>query len=173
MPMPEDSYDILRRALLDALGPRPSAERRRQVAADLRALAEQQERMAARDMPGASADAGARFPATDAAAPVRAAGFYMRVKHEQDPHTGALRLRVSLGQAIWNAIGRPERVDIQRTGSEIWIVPATGRGGYQLALGAGLPSCVTAMTGPLAQVMPGRYAATLRAGAIVVGARLA
>jgi hypothetical protein len=46
--MSSDSYDILRRAVVEALGPRATPERRRQIAAELRALAEQQERMAER-----------------------------------------------------------------------------------------------------------------------------
>ena len=172
--MPDDSYDILRRALLDALGPRPSAERRRQVAADLRALAEQQERMAARETPTGSntrdrqpraEPAGARAAAT--------AGFYVRLKPEQDPHTGVLRVRVSLGQQIWVAIGSPERIEVQRVGANVWIVPAAGAAGTRLAIGAGLPSCVIDRAGPLAQLPPGRYAATVQAGALVIGERVA
>jgi hypothetical protein len=170
--MPEDSYDILRRALVDALGPRPSAERRRQVAADLRALAEQQERMAERDATRAS-ETQPRVADGTGKAPPRAAGFYVRIKHEQDPHLSVLRIRVSLGHAIWAAIGSPERIDIQRVGPNVWIVPATGRAGHELSTGGGLASCVVEMAGPLAQHQPGRYAATLHAGALVVGERLA
>src|SRR3954454_3988845 len=80
--MPEDSYDILRRALLDALGPRPSAERRRKVAADLRTLAEQQERMADRDMLPAAPRGGDKLSQTNQArskASARIAGYYVRI----------------------------------------------------------------------------------------------
>jgi hypothetical protein len=163
--MPDDSYDILRRAVIQALGARPPAERRRQIAADLRALAEQQERMAARDTAGDSAP-------PPRAGTAREAGFYVRLKHEQDPQTGALRLRVSLGQAIWSAIGGPDRIDVQRVGPNTWIVAASGKAGYPLALGMGLPSCVMANAGPLAELLPGRYAASLHAGAIVLGERV-
>jgi len=169
--MPENSYDILRRALLDALGPRPSADQRRQIAADLRALAEQQERMADRDTPAAPR-AGDKLPQTSQVvgkASTRLAGYYVRIRPEQDPFTGVMRIRVSLGLPIWIALGSPERIEVQRTGSNIWIVPAVGAAGNQLTIGAGLPSCVMDSTGPLAQLVPGRYAATLQAGAIVIG----
>jgi hypothetical protein len=166
--MPDETYDILRRALLSALGPRPTAERRRQVAADLRALAEQQERMAAAERRAATPE----HP-VPAEKPGRPAGFYVRINQEQEPRTGALRLRLSIGRQIWSEIGAPARVDVQRTGGEIWVVPAKGAAGYELATGIGLPSCVLSPTGPLAQLAPGRYAATLRAGAIVIGARVA
>ena len=171
--MPEDSYDILRRALLSALGPRPSPERRRQVAADLRSLAEQQERMAARvpsGQPGIEDRQPRAEPGARASGP---AGFYVRIKPEQDPQTGVLRVRLSLGQQVWMAIGSPERIEIQRVGPNIWIVPAAGGAGARLATGAGLPSCVVDRAGPLARLQPGRYAASVQAGALVVGERVA
>jgi hypothetical protein len=166
--MAEDTYDLLRRAIVQILGPRPLPERRRQVAADLRALAEQQERMAA------TADAAVEPSSQHAAHTTsrREPGQYVRLGHEQDAHTGVLRLRVSLGRQIWYDIGSPERIDVQRTGAEIWIIPAKGGAGYQLITGVGLPSCVIDRAGPLAHLAPGRYAASLRAGAIVIGARL-
>jgi hypothetical protein len=60
--MSSDSYDILRRAVVEALGPRATPERRRQIAAELRALAEQQERMAERaeTQPASDANPAAR-----------------------------------------------------------------------------------------------------------------
>lgn len=173
--MPEDSYDILRRALVEALGARPTPERRRHVAADLRALADQQERMADRDAAVAARadEPGAAVADGTGAAKPRQAGFYVRLKHEQDPHTNVLRLRVSIGQAVWAALGSPERIEIQRVGPNIWIVPATGRAGHPLDTSVGLPSCVVALAGPLEQHQPGRYAASLLAGALVLGERLA
>jgi hypothetical protein len=169
--MDRDSYDILRRALVEALGPRPTPERRRRVAADLRALAEQQERMAERDTERASQPPG--IADGTGKTPPRAAGFYVRIKHEQDPHINVIRIRVSLGHAAWAAIGNPDRIDIQRVGPNIWIVPANGPAGHRLDTGAGLASCLVDMAGPLGQVLPGRYAAMLHAGAIVIGERLA
>lgn len=166
--MAEDSYDILRRALLQALGPRPTPERRRQVVADLRSLAEQQERMAARDAEAQPRGAGAGHgPAQQ-----RTTGFYVRINHEQDPATGAVRLRLSLGRAIWSEIGGPERIDVQRAGANIWIAPATGGGGHRLSTAGSLPSCTMDRAGPLEHLAPGRYAASLHLGAIMIGARV-
>jgi hypothetical protein len=80
--MSSDSYDILRRAVVEALGPRATPERRRQIAAELRALAEQQERMAQRAEDAARALTRIRAPRR-----ARAAGMYIRIRHEPDPHT--------------------------------------------------------------------------------------
>lgn len=168
--MSDESYDLLRRALLSALGPKPSPEQRRKIAADLRALAEQQERMAARDT--ATPAEGQRAPGRARAEPDQPAGFYLRISREQDPLTGAVRLRVSIGRSAWSALGSPERIEVQRAGSDIWVVPAKGAAGAQLSIGSGLPSCVMPEAGPLAGLPSGRYAVTMRAGAIVVGARV-
>lgn len=163
--MSDEIYNQLRRAVLEVLGAKPAPERRRQVAADLRALAEQQERMAATAEQRPSQSAAS-------AKPVRVPGAYVRIGREQDPLTGALRLRVTLGQQIWADIGSPERVDIQRVGGDIWIVPASGGAGHELVFGFGLPSCVVESAGPLGRLAPGRYSATIHAGAIVVGGRI-
>ena len=166
--MPQDSYDILRRALIEALGPRPAPERRRQVAADLRSLAEQQERMAT------SAERRASPTERPAAAGAgRTPGAYIRVGREPDPQTGAMRVRLSLGKQIWFDLGSPERIDVQRAGPEIWIVAVKGSAGYLVGTGGSLPSCIVGSADPLAGLAPGRYAASLRAGALIVGERIA
>ena len=167
--MPDDSYDILRRAMLQALGARPAPERRRQIAADLRALAEQQERMAA----ATETDQASRATPSAPEAQRRPAGTYIRIGREQDPHTAAVRLRVSFGRQIWADFGAPERIEVQRVGAEIWIVPAAGGTGYPISTDAYLPNCLLDNSGPLARLAPGRYAVRLHAGAIVVGERLA
>jgi hypothetical protein len=162
--MSSDSYDILRRAVVEALGPRATPERRRQIAAELRALAEQQERMAQRaeDQP---------TPGESARRTDRAVGMYIRIRHEPDPHTGARRIRLLFGKQIWFDLGSPERIVIQRVGAEIWIVASKGEGGLCLETDVGLPGCIVPDGTPLDRLAPGRYAATLRAGALVVGAR--
>jgi len=162
--MSSDSYDILRRAVVEALGPRATPERRRQIAAELRALAEQQERMAQRTEDQAAPGESARR--TD-----RAAGMYIRIRHEPDPYTGARRIRLLFGKQIWFDLGSPERIVIQRVGAEIWIVASKGEGGLCLETDVGLPGCIVPDGTPLDRLAPGRYAATLRAGALVVGAR--
>lgn len=166
--MNDETYDQLRRAVIAVLGPRPTPERRVQVAADLRAIADQQERMAARD-------GGAQLAApTPAAEPERVPGKYVRVAYDPDPLTGARRVRLSLGKQIWFDLGSPPRIDVQRVGGAIWIVSAlTGKVGYQLQMGGSLPSCIVSDSTPIAQLQPGRYSAELRAGAIVVGERVA
>lgn len=162
--MTNDSYDILRRAVVEALGPRPTAERRRQIAADLRALAEQQiriaERMEARGPNGEPVPQRRRTP-----------GMYVRIRYEPDPITGERRIRLLLGKQSWFALGSPERILIQPTGSEIWIITAKAGSGLPVATGVGLPGCLTPPGTPLERLAPGRYTVTLRAGALVIGAR--
>ncbi|MGQ9548109.1 MAG: hypothetical protein ACUVSY_04680 [Roseiflexus sp.] len=161
--MSSDSYDILRRAVVEALGPRATPERRRQVAAELRALAEQQERMAQRAEEQPSRGGSARR--TD-----RAVGMYIRIRHESDPHTGARRIRLLFGEQAWFDLGSPQRIVIQRVGAEIWIVASKGKDGLRVETNAGLPGCIVPDGTPLDRLAPGRYAATLRAGALVIAA---
>lgn len=166
--MNDETYDQLRRAVVAVLGPRPSAQRRAQVAADLRAIADQQERMAARE--------GGAVPAASPTATTnqRVPGTYVRVAYDPDPLTGTRRVRLSLGKQVWFDLGSPPRIDVQRVGDAIWIVSAvTGKVGYQLQMGGSLPSCIVPDSTPIAKLQPGRYAASLRAGAIVVGERVA
>lgn len=170
--MSSDSYDTLRRAVVEALGSRPAPERRRQIAAELRALAEQQERMASQAEQRATGSSAPPARVTPEARE-RAAGMYVRIRHEPDPQTGARRIRLLLGKPIWFELGSPERIAIQRVGTEIWIVAAKGAGGLHLSTDIGLPGCIVPAGGPLEPLPPGRYAATLRAGALVVGARVA
>lgn len=168
----EDTYDLLRRAVVEILGPRPTAERRRQLAVDLRAMAEQQERMAARE----GGERQSERPAKPAVVPPPAArgpGMYVRITHEPDPQTGAKRMRLAIAKQIWYDLGSPERIDVQRTGDEIWIVSATGKSGYSLTGGMSTQSCVVNWNAPLAALVPGRYAAFIRAGAIIVGEQVA
>lgn len=172
--MNDEIYDQLRRAVVQILGPRPSPERRAQVATDLRALAEQQERLAASVPQSRQAIANARSLEYGDRTPAQpAVGMYVRIKLEADPQTGAQRLRLALGHQIWIELGSPERVDVQPAGAECWIVPTTDRAGYALSTSMGQPSCVIAGATPLSRLLPGRYAATIHAGAIVIGARVA
>jgi hypothetical protein len=161
--MTSDSYDTLRRALIQALGPRPSPEQRRQIAADLRSLAEQQERMAERD---------AQAPRANQPTASRAAGMYIRLNLEPDAQTGAPRIRLSLGKQIWYDLGSPEHIQVQRVGAETWIVAAKDGAGYQLSTAGSLPSCLVDAAGSLSHLRPGRYAASTRAGALVIGERV-
>jgi hypothetical protein len=171
--MTSETYDQLRRALLQVLGPKPSPERRRQIASDLRALAEQQERMAARDeQPSAAQSPGRTRHPVPQEDPNRTAGMYVRISHEPDRITGERRVRLSIGRQVWYDLGSPERITVQRTGTEIWIEPTTARAAYQLQSGS-LPTCILAANDPLAALAPGRYAASIRAGAIVVGQKVA
>lgn len=162
--MNSESYDILRRAVVEALGARPAPERRRQIAAELRALAEQQERMAERAEMQRPPDPPERRTE-------RAAGMYIRIRHEPDPRTGARRIRLLFGKQIWFDLGSPERIVIQRVGSETWIVESKGASGLRVETGVGLPGCIVPDGTPLDRLAPGRYAATLRAGALVIGMR--
>src|SRR5262245_60700707 len=98
--MPDDTYDILRRAVKQALSAHPTPERRRQVADNLRARAEQQERMAASAETDQASRTASGASGAQQTAQRRQPGMYVRIGHEQDPHTGALRLRIALGRQI-------------------------------------------------------------------------
>ncbi len=162
--MNSDSYDILRRAVVEALGARPTPERRRQIAAELRALAEQQERMAER------AEAQQTPGATEKRA-ARTAGMYIRIRHEPDPVTGTRRIRLLLGKQAWFDLGSPQRIVVQRVGATIWIVESKGESGLRIETDVGLPGCIVPDGTPLDRLAPGRYDATLHAGALVIGAQ--
>ncbi|MBC8162911.1 MAG: hypothetical protein H7Z42_17010 [Roseiflexaceae bacterium] len=168
----DDIYDLLRRAVVELLGPRPSPARRRQLAIDLRAMADQQERLAAREIPNRSQELSAT-PAPKPPKVERSPGMYIRITHEPDPQTGAKRMRLAIAKQIWYDLGSPERIDVQRAGDEIWLAPTTGKTGYALTGGMSTQSCVVHWNAPLAVLTPGRYAAFLRAGVIVVGEQVA
>lgn len=170
--MAEDSYDVIRRAVVEALGAKPSAEQRRKIAADLRSLADQQVRMAERDEAKAL-EQTSRVVDGSGRNTERQPGFYVRIKHEQDPHLQRIRIRVALGQAIWAAIGNPEWVDIQKVGPNVWIVESKKGAGYEIDTRVGLPACVVDMASPVGQFLPGRYRASLHMGAIVLGEKVA
>ncbi len=162
--MNSDSYDILRRAVVEALGARPSSERRRQIAAELRALAEQQERMAER------AEAQ-QTPGSTEKRTARSAGMYIRIRHEPDPVSGARRIRLLLGKQAWLELGSPARILVQRVGAAIWIAASKGASGLRIETDIGLPGCIVPDGTPLDRLAPGRYRATLHAGALVIGAQ--
>ena len=168
--MTDETYDQLRRAIIQILGPRPSAARRQQVADDLRALAEQQERMALRE-------GGVAQPAAPAAPPTEPAvipGMYVRIAYDPDPLTGKRRLRLSLGKQAWFELGSPERIDVQSVGDQIWLVASLNANiGYELQMGGSIPSCIVADSTPVSRLQPGRYRAAKRAGAIVIGEKVA
>ncbi|MFQ3632173.1 hypothetical protein [Roseiflexus sp.] len=161
--MSGDSYDILRRAVVEALGARPTPERRRQIAAELRALAEQQERMAER--------AEAQQTSATEKRAARTAGMYIRIRHESDPVTGARRIRLLLGKQAWFDLGSPQRIVVQRVGTTIWIVESKGASGLRIETDVGLPGCIVPDGTPLDRLAPGRYGVTLHAGALVIGAQ--
>src|SRR5690349_3119018 len=110
--MSDDTYDILRRAILQALGPRPTPERRRQVALDLHSLAEQQQRMAEKAEQGQQLAAERGTQREPHAPSGRTPGTFIRIGQEQDPLTGVVRVRLSLGQQIWSDLGGPKRIAV-------------------------------------------------------------
>jgi len=99
--------------------------------------------------------------------------MYVRVNLEPDPRTGAPQLRLTLGKQSWLDLGAPERVNVQKVGEELWVVATKGKAGHPLESAGFLQSCVLGLDGPLARLKPGRYATLMRAGALVIGEKVA
>lgn len=165
--------DPLRAALLSLLGPRPTPARRRAVADQLQALADEQRRLAdADERVGHVARRAALDQARSGARGGRPKGTgarYIRVEEPQGEHSG----RIHVGRAIWQDLGEPARLDVQRIGSRLELRPVES-GGYSVTRPKnGMPRfSVGQETLDTIGLVEGRYQGAVRGGAIVVGARM-
>jgi hypothetical protein len=148
------------------LGLRPSPARRRSLAATLRAVADQLDHLAEIDERQATRGASAR-----PRGPGRRAGDFVRLA--EDRVHRKTRLRLYIGRQLWYALGRPARVDIQRVGGTLRLIPATGDAGWALSTKSGIPRMFVGQDlDDLLRLDLGRDAATIVGEAIVIGARL-
>jgi hypothetical protein len=128
------SDDPLRRALLSLLGPRPTAARRRELAALLRQLADEQEQIADADTRTGHVVRRAQI-AQEAAQqrtgrPKGTGARFVRVERRHSDKPGAV---VHVGRALWQELGEPARLDLQRIGATLRLTPCLPGVGYALS----------------------------------------
>lgn len=95
----------------------------------------------------------------------------MRVERGQRAGVEADTIFVKLSRSLYYAAGRPARLDPQRVGGRLILAFAGGSDGYKVIVDVG---GVRINASGARDILPevGRYAATLEAGAIVVGGRI-
>jgi hypothetical protein len=159
--------DPLKRAALAALGPRPSPAARRRLAARLRALADEQERIAAAQAEQQARPAGDRLtPRARRAGPGRTPATFVRVERAAEGRERRERLRLYIGRALWYAIGSPARIDVQRLGGEVRIGPGDE---YAIVSGNGIPRCIADGSADLLRDLDdGRHPAEVRGRQLIV-----
>lgn len=168
------TLDELKRAVLLALGPRPTPAQRRQIAEQLESLATEQRRVAE-----ASA-AQARRPAAERvrtgprrAGPGRAPSSFVRIERNID-RRGYERLIVYVGRQCWYDLGSPRRLAVARTGNQVRLEIADGDDGYAVVAPRGhMPHMtVDGARDLLLGLEDGRYGATMHGRMLTIGERV-
>lgn len=125
--------DPIRRALLVALGPRPTAARRRELAALLRQLADEQEQIAEADTRSGHVVRRAQI-AQEASRqktgrPKGSGARFIRVIARYGGKPGA---QICVGRALWQDLGEPSRLRIYARTSDDHVVlePCEPKVGY-------------------------------------------
>lgn len=168
--------DPLRRALLFALGPRPSPAKRRSLAAVLRQLATEQEQIAEAESRQQARPAAERVTTRKPkAGPGRAPSRFVRIERQAPYGSGRTleRLIVYVGRGLYYEAGSPKRLDVQSLDGRLILSVAEGDRGYAVRAGKGMPRFFADGSRDLLEGMDdGRYAATVVGGRIVVSERL-
>lgn len=166
----------LRAALLSLLGSRPTPARRRALADHLQSLADEQRHLAEADEQVGHV---ARSVQRDAANAIRRAGG----KGGRPRGTGGRFVRWVAGQgytgqlhiapALYQELGEPERLDVQRIGGLLHLRGATGSDGYAVVIPTGprggMPRIsIGRESADILGLIEGRRQAEVRGGAIVV-----
>lgn len=137
--MPDDLRARLSAAFLAALGARPSQRQRRDAAAVLRELAERQEALAGAEARNAATGGQLAPRASTGGRPRGSGARFLRY----EPASGTARSgRLHIGRALWQELGEPERLNIQRIGAQLHLWPAEHDAGYAVTsagAGAGMP----------------------------------
>lgn len=163
--------DALRRAIHQALGSRPTPRQRRQLAAQLRELADKQEQIAAAEQRDDGRPAARRLrPRSRRAGPGDTPGNFVRVERRHD-RRGSERLTIYVGRALWYAAGSPQRLDVQRLNGALWLIPADGDNGYSVSVRPGLMPRLRCdgVRDLVDHLSDGRYDAQASSSGIVVG----
>lgn len=172
--------DPLRRALLSALGARPSPAKRRSLAAQLRDLADEQERLAEAETnighharaAGRDVQNAAKRASGKGGRPKGSGGRFVRYIAAPGPSTTSGQLHIA--PALYQELGEPKRLDPQRAGGHLVLLPAEGDAGYAVTFPTGkrggLPRLSIGQAAAEAlRLVGGRHAATVRGGQIEVG----
>jgi hypothetical protein len=166
-----DVNDDLRRAILAALGPRPTPVKRRQIAEHLRQLADEQDRLAAAEERSGHRVRQARTagePGRTGGRPRGSGGRFLRFEEPTHRKSGTLHVAA----ALWHALGDPARLDIQRAGSRLVLRPAEWPAGYAVTLPTGARGGnprmrIGAEAANALGLVEGRIGAEVQGGAIV------
>jgi hypothetical protein len=163
--------DEIRRAILAALGPRPTPTKRRALVEHLRQLADEQERLAA-----AEESSGHRVrqvrpagePGNKGGRPRGSGGKFLRFEEATPGNSGTLHVAA----ALWHALGDPARLDIQRAGSRLVLRPCEWPRGYAVTLPSGARGGnprmrIGAESADALGLAEGRIGAEVEGGAIV------
>jgi hypothetical protein len=158
----------LRRAILAALGPRPTPVKRRALAEHLRQLADEQERLAAAEERSGHRVRQARTPGSTGGRPRGSGGKFLRFEEPTHRNSGTLHVAA----ALWHALGDPARLDIQRAGSRLVLRPCEWPRGYAVTLPSGARGGnprmrIGAEAADALGLVEGRIGAEVQGGAIV------
>jgi hypothetical protein len=82
-------------------------------------------------------------------------------------------LVIRLSTSLYYAAGSPERLDVQRVGADLLLVPARGDAGYKVTVNAGGIRINASGARDIIGLEDGKYAAAVRGGTIVIGVPLA
>lgn len=168
--------DPLKSALLSLLGKRPSPAQRRSLAAVLRTLAEEQERLAdALEREQARPGQKRLTTRKPQAGPGRAPSRFVRIERQAPYGPGRTqeRLIVHVGRGLYYDAGSPARLDAQRLGGQLVLLPASGDVGFAVRAGKGMPRFFADGARDLFDdLADGRYTAVIVGGRIEVGERL-
>jgi hypothetical protein len=163
------SDDPLRAALLAALGKRPSIALRRQLAEQLRALADEREHLLAAESRQLAKPVAERL-APRSRGGGRPSTPWIRIERYERSLAYVDEVRVKLSRALYHAAHEPKRLDPQRIGADLCLISASGDAGYHVTITVGgIWINASGARDLLADLADGRYAAEMRAGMIVIG----
>ncbi len=92
---------------------------------------------------------------------------FVRFRRRRDRHHKQ-RLELTIGRELWYRLGKPERVVVEQRRHRLLIAPSKDIGGKKLHVTNSSPRTWAPAS---LNVEPGRYAAKIRYGVIVVGER--
>jgi hypothetical protein len=163
--------DEIRRAILAALGPRPTPTKRRALVEHLRQLADEQERLASAEERSGHRVRQARpagEPGRTGGRPRGSGGRFLRFEEPTPGNSGTLHIAA----ALWHELGDPARLDIQRAGSRLVLRPCEWPRGYAVTLPSGARGGnprmrIGAEAANALGLVEGRIGAEVQGGAIV------
>lgn len=158
--------NAIRNAIRDILGSRPGIRQRRELAALLRTLAEEQERLADAQSRQQRKPPGERVATRQSqAGPGRPPGELVRIERRDS------RLVIYIGRQVFYALGQPERLDVQTHGSTIALVVTYGDRGFAVsAQGNSIPRIRCSSASDIVALDDGWYEVEVQDGRIIVGA---